>query len=302
MTIFGHLAFFVSKCFLFLNPFLTNSMSLQIYNEGSKGGTMELEIYADSLFFICFPIQYGLLEYVNETYKSASTGRMLVASAVGSVFFLLSFGGGRVYWLKTAFCILLGNVVMLRIAFPVKGIIPFLNTLGECVKGSVLMGGILTLFLKILPVRRLGLWGTWGIVLLCNILVFVLRGRKKQGRWRKGKCRVVLIQGKKSAEMEAFIDTGNFLREPISGEPVCVIPGDVLREFWQEDAPCRMVPFSSIEGKGLLQAYLLDKLIVTREGHEHLFEKVYVAAGNQLGERKMHRVILNPKMFIRTMK
>ena len=28
---------------LFFNSFLTNSMSLQIYNEGSKGGTMELE-------------------------------------------------------------------------------------------------------------------------------------------------------------------------------------------------------------------------------------------------------------------
>lgn len=283
---------------LFFNSFLTNSMSLQIYNEGSKGGTMELEIYADSLLLICFPIQFGLLEYVNVKYNSASLGRMMAASAVGSVFFLLSFGGGRFFWVKTALCILLGNVVMLRIAFPVKGFIPFLNTLEECVKGSVLMGGIMALLLKILPVRRLGFWGTWGIVLLSNILILLLRGRAKQGLDRKEFCRVVLIQGKDRVELDAIVDTGNSLEEPISRAPVNIIPGEVLRKFWQDDdAPCRMVPFCSIAQKGMLKAYLLDELVVNRNGHEKRFAKVYVAACSSSVEQKIKKMILNPRLF-----
>ena len=81
----------------------------------------------------------------------------------------------------------------------------------------------MALLLKILPVRRLGFWGTWGIVLLSNILILLLRGRAKQGLDRKKFCRVVLIQGKDRVELDAIVDTGNSLdftyRHLLSKEP-----------------------------------------------------------------------------------
>lgn len=156
----------------------------------------------------------------------------------------------------------------------------------------------MALLLKILPVRRLGFWGTWGIVLLSNILILLLRGRAKQGLDRKEFCRVVLIQGKDRVELDAIVDTGNSLEEPISRAPVNIIPGEVLRKFWQDDdAPCRMVPFCSIAQKGMLKAYLLDELVVNRNGHEKRFAKVYVAACSSSVEQKIKKMILNPRLF-----
>lgn len=260
---------------------------------------MELFVYADSIVLILLPIQYGLLELMNIRYNSSSLLRKFLAALVGTFFFLLSFGGGNHYRLRTIFCVLTGNILMLRIAFPIKGFRTFLNTLEEYLKESILLGGILGLLLKILPLQRWGFWKTWGMVICVNIVLVLLCRRLKTKKIRRDSCKVVMLQGERKAELDAIIDTGNSLREPISGEPVSIVPAEILDYLWEKETPFRMVPFCSIAQKGMLKAYVLDELTINLNGHVTKYSKVYVAACNRSLKEKIHKMILNPALLKR---
>lgn len=260
---------------------------------------MELLVYADSIVLLMLPIEFGLLELIDIGHGNSAFTRKVFAALVGTIFYLMSFGGGKSYRLRTILCILIGNGLMLRIAFPMKGFKTFLNTLEEYLKESVFLGGILTLIRKVIPLRRFGVWRTWGMVVLIDFVLIILCGRLKKQKNRKNVCKVILRQEGKKMDLDAVLDTGNTLTEPISGEPVCIIPSDVLEYLWKQDALFRMIPFCSIDQKGMLKAYRLDELTINLNGHIKKCRKVYVAACDQSVNKEIHKVILNPNILKR---
>ncbi|MDO4544868.1 MAG: sigma-E processing peptidase SpoIIGA [Bacillota bacterium] len=73
---------------------------------------------------------------------------------------------------------------------------------------------------------------------------------------------VTICIGEFHEEMRGFLDTGNELREPVSGKPVAVADGSLWERMERAGAlaPERlcMVPYASIGSKGLLQAVRTD--------------------------------------------
>ncbi|MDO4733086.1 MAG: sigma-E processing peptidase SpoIIGA [Bacillota bacterium] len=131
----------------------------------------------------------------------------------------------------------------------------------------------------------------------------------------------------RSCRFPALIDTGNDLREPISGLPVlvadyqslCPLFPEKLRSLYArcgEDAiellkemessslgggwkqRLRLVPFSSVGRKyGMLPGFRADRLLITEAGRSHLAQAVVCIAGRDFCEGQIYRAVLNPEVL-----
>jgi stage II sporulation protein GA (sporulation sigma-E factor processing peptidase) len=67
--------------------------------------------------------------------------------------------------------------------------------------------------------------------------------------------------------MKGFVDTGNFLRDPISGRPVCVTTKQVMERLTPEETQFCLVPYRGVgkEG-GLLAGIRPDSAVLLAPG------------------------------------
>ena len=68
-------------------------------------------------------------------------------------------------------------------------------------------------------------------------------------------------------EMRAFVDTGNFLKDPVSGSPAAVLSASIGQKLLNEvkgSLPQRscVIPYRSVGQKGILQGLRPDRIIV----------------------------------------
>lgn len=79
-------------------------------------------------------------------------------------------------------------------------------------------------------------------------------------------CPVTMVAGQSRMQTSGFVDTGNGLREPISGKPVALAD----EALWDHMQSCGLlhakrycvVPYESVGGSGLLEAVRLDALLI----------------------------------------
>lgn len=91
---------------------------------------------------------------------------------------------------------------------------------------------------------------------LC-LLLTVQRNRRISSRT----VAVVLRCGRRRVSVEAVVDTGNVLVEPLSNLPVIVVQRDALCGL-EQGQPMRCVPFTSVGGPGELMAFAPDEVRV----------------------------------------
>ena len=131
----------------------------------------------------------------------------------------------------------------------------------------------------------------------------------------------------RSCRFPALIDTGNDLREPISGLPVmvadyqalCPLLPEALRRLyasygddaiellrgmeqisvgggWQQRL--RLIPFSSVGKKyGMLPGFRADRVVVTESGQKHLVQAVICIGGRGFCGGQDYRAVLNPELL-----
>ena len=114
-----------------------------------------------------------------------------------------------------------------------------------------------------------GLTGLWSQVL----------GRAAR---RKCLCRVCLRCGGREEQVIGLIDTGNRLREPVTGRPVHVAEEEVMRRLCPAVKGVMYVPYQAVgTEKGMLAAMFLDQMEVEEEGRRYILEKPLVAVLRQ---------------------
>ena len=103
----------------------------------------------------------------------------------------------------------------------------------------------------------------------------------------KNQRRVDLVQGKVCLEIEnrryslrAFVDSGNCLREPLTGNPVILIDekGQRQLDFTEKDFPDRfmVIPYEAVGvSKGILTGTRLDKIIFEEKDAESVILAYY---------------------------
>lgn len=102
--------------------------------------------------------------------------------------------------------------------------------------------------------------------------------------------------GEKKLNLLAFSDSGNNLKEPFSDYPVIVADKNALCDFGKEKG-VRLIPFETISGKGLLEGFKPDKVIIKANGKEKEITDVYVAYSSADFSKKDFSAILNPKIL-----
>lgn len=103
-----------------------------------------------------------------------------------------------------------------------------------------------------------------------------------------------LQYGGKTLTMPAFYDSGNTLREPFSGAAVAVAPyrllADTLPSAWNPaftlpPRGARLVPYTSVGGRGVLPAFCPERLWLVCDGQEREVTGLFVAVSAEAGER-----------------
>lgn len=76
--------------------------------------------------------------------------------------------------------------------------------------------------------------------------------------------RVTLFMGAWKQEVLAWLDTGNGLKDPLTGQPVHVLDPSAAEEFMKDRAleGVRYIPFRTIQGEGVMPAIRIEKMCI----------------------------------------
>lgn len=263
---------------------------------------MYYEVYADSLLILHFFLNLYLLALVNRLlYKVASRKRVAVGALLGTLCALFPLFLPIPIIVGWIGGFLLSIWVMVKYTFQIAERRQLLQVMEKMVLITLVLGGILRLVLKYSSGWWNGGAGMLGILLFapfvyrisCRLLV------KKRGQQRD--CKVILHNNTKKVEIDAILDTGNTLVEPISGRPVSVAEPETLGKMLggERTEGYRIVPFRSV-GKqhGLMKAYLVKSFWVEVEGGYKECQNVYVGESKEFfKEGSRYQMILNPAIL-----
>lgn len=102
-------------------------------------------------------------------------------------------------------------------------------------------------------------------------------------------------KGEKIA-FNALSDTGNRLREPFSNSPVIVVDSQIVPNLFNGENP-RIVPFHTVSGDGILNAYKASQVLITTAEGTVKLENQYIALSNEKFSNEEFRGVINPELL-----
>ncbi len=105
---------------------------------------------------------------------------------------------------------------------------------------------------------------------------------------------VKVTAGGKTVSLRGLCDTGNFLVEPITGKPACVMEKSAAKKLFKVSAKPVVLPYSSIDcAHGILEGFWADRLTVGRR----VYEKIPVGIREKVSQSHQYEIILPPEIF-----
>ena len=260
---------------------------------------MYYEVYVDSLFVVNFVMNLYILILVNgSTLRTATRRRLLAGAGVGALCYLMPFVIPVPAWVKYPVALVGGTGLMIYIVFRPGNIRGFMAILKWMFVYSFLMGGLLLFVRDNIPFLyqfTTEIWAVCGIGALCAMLISYTC-EKERKRAQESSCRATLVSRSNRVTVEALLDSGNGLVEPISGKPVSVIEPEVYRALWGEgEQPFRAIPYHSVGKRhGIMRGYLVTGLELEIGGVTKRLSDVYVAVSEESGKVAM---IINPAIL-----
>lgn len=260
---------------------------------------MYYEIYIDSLLLLNFVMNLYCLELVNIILlRTATRRRVILGAALGAVMYLLPFLIPGAGWIKAAIFFPVSAAVMIMTVFRPQHGKAFLHVASLLLAASFLLGGTLLFLLELLPAEWVrGILGIMGL----GALVFMEVSRMiKRGR-RTGLCKVELIGKGARITVNALLDTGNGLIEPVSGKPVCILEKSVFEGLWRTGKPegFRVIPYHSVGKKqGILYGYLVPEVRINSDGLVKCCKNIYIGiVDGEIAQSGSYCMILNPMLL-----
>lgn len=260
-----------------------------------------MTIYVDVLFVLNFFITYLLLlltKLLNR--REAKTYRLIIASFIGGIYSLVIIVD-ELNFLITIFGKILVSVLIVFTAFGFNRLTLFLkNILVFYFSNMILLGVILAIWLVFRPD---------GVVIHNNSVYFDISARAlllsaffayilsvaivKIYNHTLGSNEIyslTIFSGENQWHMFAFADSGNKLKEPFSDYPVIIVDKSKLSVDTN-----RVIPFNTVGGEGLLEAFKPDKVIISTGKRTVETDKVYIALSTV--ESKDFSAIINPEIL-----
>lgn len=233
-------------------------------------------IYVDILIVLNWFIDWLLLLLTARLlHLPTRRGRVVLGAAVGGVAacqLLLTIPAPLSLLLHG-----IGAALIIRIAFAWRGFKSYLRQLVTFFCVSALLSGLVTALWHIsgseAVVTRNGVIycdiSPLTVAVLSAVSYGIIRLYERLTRKRAPEAleyTVTVGDGQRAVECRALYDTGLHLREPFSGAPVIVVNREALQPCIQTAARMRMVPYRTVGGSGLLEAFVPHSVTVKRRG------------------------------------
>lgn len=265
---------------------------------------MYYELYIDVLFLVNFMMDYFVLLTAGKILSCTATHRSVFAGAVigaASTCAVICLPGQHFLFKFILFHFVI-NTVMIRTGLKIKERKKFLQAYLLLYICAFFLGGVMQFLGR--RVRTAGLF-----VLLAAASYEIAQGAfwlvAKVRNIQNYQCQVTLYLNGIPHRVEALIDTGNHLCDPVTKAPVHVISQSVIPKEWARQGICgvRMVPFHSVgKGDGMIPAISIDKMIVEQKGADSgksrcILRPLIGICREQEAFPGNYQMILNPDIF-----
>ena len=277
-----------------------------------------MTVYADVMFIVNLIVNYLLLLSVSGiVHNRPPFWRLLISAAMGSaasfVILLPPMNFFANIAIKAALC-----VAMTAAAFPLKNIKSLLRHAAWLLFVTFSYCGIVTAIVmrlqpKMIHINNMAVYADLSPLLLiistavCYLAVKVIILVAAKVRPREDFYTLEIFRGKNQVKCTALLDTGCNLHDLFSGNPVIVLEQDLALSLIPQCVAAvadnadgfgtdiregvRLIPYSAIGGKGMMQAYMPDKVIISQKNKSRELYDVTVAVSKELFEGDFRAVI-----------
>lgn len=258
---------------------------------------MYYEVYVDVLFVKNLWIN-GMLLFLTALADGTDlkASRILTAACFGSLGACALTAASEklsgIHYFSGTFALAVG---MVFIAFSGKGHI-WRKVLFLYLEGFVL-NGLFTYFSQFQSPD-----GVWFVIFgSISVLFLAVSGTaiRRLKRRETLTCTVILRCGDCRLPAKALYDSGNGLRDPVNGQPVSILDGEFLNRLLKgsgrENIP-RLIPYRTISGSGILEAYYLDEMELPDKKGGRIVRKPLIARmpkGSGQYQLILHRDLLS---------
>jgi stage II sporulation protein GA (sporulation sigma-E factor processing peptidase) len=249
--------------------------------------------------FIIF-LATSIIMNIKKNYK-----KMVLASLAGGVFSVLSYISKINSNLNFFFKILV-SIAMVQIAFSPINIKILLKQLIIFYLTSFCLGGAAFMLLY----NSQNVWfstkngenveayiekiAILGGLIGATVVIYAFKKIKGKSNIENLICETIIFYGEKVEKINTILDTGNLLKEPVTGYDVIIVEKEAVKNFlkpeiyqnWKniilgkfknEDIQLRIIPYSSIGNEnGILLGIKAKKVIIKKENENILKENVVI--------------------------
>lgn len=260
---------------------------------------MYYDLYIDVLFLVNFMMDYLLLLTTKKILKCSATHlNVCIGALLGSLATCIIVSIPIPYvFVKFILFHAVVNTGMIWIGLRMREWKRFFKAFLMLYISGFLLGGVMTylrqyvrmgsLFFAIAVGSYYIVQGIWNMILRVQ-------------RINKYRCQVKLYLGEEVYCVEAVIDTGNMLTDPVTKKPVCLVEQSVMNLSAEKlmDSGLRYISYQSLGCKnGVLPLIRLDKMCVRREEDYWIADPLIAMSENMLSTGGEYKMILNPDVF-----
>lgn len=249
---------------------------------------MVTTVYADILFFVNFSMDFISIWAASRLCSlPGRAGRMCLGAALGALYgvFAVIFDISGIFAYISAAAV---SALMCLVSFGLPSGLPGLLRESAVIwGGGALLGGLMTAFLSIFstaPGSADGFFhgGNTGIIIAMSLGALYITVRLMTRTKAAKTVTVTLSFRGERITFTALCDSGNLLRDPISGDPVMTVSSEVLMPVWgrefcsslcdlntnPHDIPrgFRLIPRKTASGSDICAAFLPDSITLDNKG------------------------------------
>lgn len=262
---------------------------------------MVYTVYIDMVFAINTTMDFIVLILLNRvlSYRT-SKWRLLAGAGIGGIWScVVSVAPGIPFWAEIPMTYAVVSSLMAITAYHLRSAREVVKSVAGIYLVSVVLGGVMVMLYehtdaRYYAVRILRAGQGLGIPVLAWLLMIAgavlacygfsggIRTLIRSLAHRKDLCRVILKYGEREEAVTGLLDTGNLLREPVSGRPVHVAVDSLMRRLCPSVKGVVYVPYQSVgTSHGILPAVYIDRMEVEQEGRKYCLEKPLIAITKQ---------------------
>ncbi|MCC2253976.1 sigma-E processing peptidase SpoIIGA [Ruminococcus sp. CLA-AA-H200] len=259
---------------------------------------MYYELYIDLFFLENFMIDSLLLTAVNRVLKRGQPyWRLMLGGASGSVLTCFVIALPLPAAARMLLFHLVVNSLMLLIGLGYEGAAGFVRAFLLLYVSAVFMGGIMqilrpymryaSIFYAAAAVGFFLFLGSWKVMSRLCVQKSSLRT-------------VTLCTGCGETEVSALLDTGNSLRDFVSGDPVSILDPELVKEITENPEKERgfhVIPYRCVGGESVMKVFRIEKMCIHMEEERWIMNPLVGVGEETLSGDGAYEMILNPELL-----